>query len=58
MKSGTNWLGSLLASHQAISVVGEFHWHELAQPLNGILQFPLSSKMTSRKKLVLSFRRL
>lgn len=33
MKSGTNWLGSLLSSHQSISCVGEFHWqtHVLAR---------------------------
>ena len=29
MKSGTNWLGTLLSSHQDISVVGEFHWQTL-----------------------------
>ncbi len=33
MKSGTNWLGSLLSSHQTISVVGEFHWQNIAAPL-------------------------
>lgn len=33
MKSGTNWLGSLLGSHQQVSVVGEYHWQELLNPL-------------------------
>lgn len=37
MKSGTNWLGSLLASHQDISVRGEFHWQDLAGPLNKLV---------------------
>lgn len=40
MKSGTNWLGSLLSSHRSISCVGEFHWqnHILArnEALRGI----------------------
>ncbi|MEM7455285.1 MAG: sulfotransferase domain-containing protein [Planctomycetota bacterium] len=26
MKSGTNWLGSLLSTHEDITVIGEFHW--------------------------------
>lgn len=38
MKSGTNWLGSLLSSHESISVVGEFHWESLAEPFNQFLQ--------------------
>ncbi len=34
MKSGTNWLGSLLSSHAHISVVGEFHWHHIVGKIN------------------------
>lgn len=34
MKSGTNWLGSLLASHVDIDCVGEFHWQDLVGPVN------------------------
>ena len=34
MKSGTNWLGSLIGSHAEIDCVGEFHWHELVGPVN------------------------
>ncbi len=34
MKSGTNWLGSLLSSHETISVVGEFHWQEVVRKFN------------------------
>ncbi len=34
MKSGTNWLGSLLSSHESISVVGEFHWQEIVTRFN------------------------
>ncbi len=33
MKSGTNWLGSLLSSHEHISVVGEYHWQRMMQSL-------------------------
>lgn len=34
MKSGTNWLGSLLSSHAEISCVGEFHWQEVVKQFN------------------------
>jgi hypothetical protein len=34
MKSGTNWLGSLLSSHQDIDCVGEFHWQDHVGPVN------------------------
>lgn len=34
MKSGTNWLGSLLSSHEEISCIGEFHWEELVAVFN------------------------
>ncbi len=34
MKSGTNWLGSLLSSHEEISCIGEFHWEELVAQFN------------------------
>ena len=34
MKSGTNWLGSLLSSHREIDCVGEFHWQEHVAPMN------------------------
>lgn len=28
MKSGTNWLGNLLAAHPDVGCVGEFHWQD------------------------------
>ena len=34
MKSGTNWLGSLLSSHAHISVVGEYHWEIAVHAFN------------------------
>ena len=34
MKSGTNWLGSLLSTHEQISCVGEFHWQEIMAKFN------------------------
>lgn len=34
MKSGTNWLSSLLSSHAEIDCVGEFHWQDLVGPTN------------------------
>lgn len=34
MKSGTNWLGSLLSSHKEIDCVGEFHWQDHVGPMN------------------------
>ena len=34
MKSGTNWLGSLINSHESISVTGEYHWQRVAKPFN------------------------
>ena len=34
MKSGTNWLGSLLSSHKEIDCVGEFHWQDHVAPIN------------------------
>lgn len=37
MKSGTNWLGSLMASHESITVRGEFHWEKVALALNKLL---------------------
>ncbi len=42
MKSGTNWLGSLLSSHEQISCVGEFHWQEIMEKFNAnLLELPL-----------------
>lgn len=42
MKSGTNWVGSLLSSHESISCVGEFHWQNLLQSFNqNVSQLPL-----------------
>lgn len=38
MKSGTNWLGSLLSSHQHIDCVGEFHWQMIVRPFNKALR--------------------
>ncbi len=33
MKSGTNWLGGLLAAHPDVGCVGEFHWQDMAENL-------------------------
>ena len=42
MKSGTNWVGSLLNSHESISCVGEYHWQNLLQSFNqNVSQLPL-----------------
>ena len=38
MKSGTNWLGSLLNSHPDVSCIGEFHWQEVVARFNHQLQ--------------------
>lgn len=40
MKSGTNWVGSLLSSHADISCVGEFHWEYLIEAFQGNLANP------------------
>ena len=37
MKSGTNWLGSLLSSHQEVDCIGEYHWQEVVSKLNPLL---------------------
>ena len=37
MKSGTNWLGSLLSSHQEVDCIGEYHWQEVVDKLNPLL---------------------
>ncbi|MFN9877370.1 MAG: hypothetical protein ACK557_02725, partial [Planctomycetota bacterium] len=34
MKSGTNWLGSLLDNHPAVSCQGEYHWQEFVGPIH------------------------
>jgi len=38
MKSGTNWLASLLGSHAEIDCVGEFHWQNIVGPTNFAVQ--------------------
>lgn len=38
MKSGTNWVGSLLGSHEQISCIGEFHWQEIVVAFNNTLK--------------------
>lgn len=37
MKSGTNWVGSLLNSHHQISCIGEFHWERMTQEIERLL---------------------
>lgn len=34
MKSGTNWLGSLLHNHPEVSCQGEYHWQDVLGPLH------------------------
>ena len=42
MKSGTNWLGGLLASHPDVGCVGEFHWQDALETLeNNFQNLPL-----------------
>ena len=38
MKSGTNWIGGLLNSHDDISCVGEFHWEKLVDEFERLLE--------------------
>ena len=50
MKSGTNWLGSLLSSHEHINVVGEFHWQEIFGKLDGQFNsLPVYAKLEYRE---------
>ena len=45
MKSGTNWLGSLLSSHEEVDCVGEFHWQQIVAPANrAIRKLPIYSQ--------------
>lgn len=37
MKSGTNWLGSLLSSHEEVDCIGEYHWQKIVSQLNPLL---------------------
>ena len=37
MKSGTNWLGSLLSSHEEVDCIGEYHWQKIVGELNALL---------------------
>ncbi|MEL7499687.1 MAG: sulfotransferase domain-containing protein [Planctomycetota bacterium] len=55
MKSGTNWVGSLLSSHVSIHCVGEFHWQEIVQPFNKNLG-SLPAFLNQHKHLVESTR--
>lgn len=51
MKSGTNWLGSLLSSHESISCVGEFHWQEVVRRIQvDQLVLPVISKEEYHEK--------
>ena len=38
MKSGTNWIGRLLNSHDDISCVGEFHWEKVVAEFERLLE--------------------
>lgn len=50
MKSGTNWLGSLLASHPDVGCVGEFHWQDSARSLeNNFKTLPVYEEFASRQ---------
>lgn len=51
MKSGTNWVGSLLSSHSEISCVGEFHWQAILEPFNRNLNnLPLYNELLPELK--------
>ena len=51
MKSGTNWLGSLLSSHVDISCVGEFHWQNILTKFNENQdQLPMFRRRDMREK--------
>lgn len=56
MKSGTNWLGALLSSHPEISVIGEFHWEEMANPLNRLLLQDLYEQEGLKRSTRVEFR--
>ena len=49
MKSGTNWLGNLLASHPDVGCVGEFHWHNPLLALEQNFHLPVFSDFDSLK---------
>ena len=58
MKSGTNWLGSLLSSHEQISCVGEFHWQDIMAKFNAnLLELPLFEDDEYQRTGSLSFGR-
>lgn len=51
MKSGTNWVGSLLSSHSEITCVGEFHWQAILEPFNQNLNnLPLYNELLPELK--------
>jgi len=51
MKSGTNWLSSLLSSHRDISCVGEFHWQEIVERFNANLKsLPLYASEEAKER--------
>lgn len=59
MKSGTNWLGSLLSSHEAISVVGEFHWDEVVSAFNNSLkQLPVYQSEDAKENARFNFEEM
>ena len=56
MKSGTNWLGSLLGSHEQISCVGEFHWEDIVARFNSnMAELPLFQNEEYRERVRVHF---
>ena len=59
MKSGTNWLGSLLSSHQTVSVVGEFHWQEVVMRFNeNLASLPIYDSDEAKETARLNFEQM
>lgn len=59
MKSGTNWLGSLLSSHESISVVGEFHWQDVVMTFNdNLARQPVYRSDEAKEKARRNFERM
>lgn len=59
MKSGTNWLGSLLSSHETISVVGEFHWDAVVSNFNNNLkELPIYVGESGKENARINFERM
>ena len=56
MKSGTNWLSSLLSSHQDIGCYGEYHWQSMVEELETkFATLPIYQDLNFRKQIRVTF---